>query len=723
MGINIPWNFLTSLAGVATLLLMLTASGINLLKPNVRDSIALWLMGAQDERSWSHTFCTIFDVIFSEKHFSFRCFILSSFCSIATVLLLWILFDSFLSLNIRTENAMPIWQILILGASINILPDYLSLWETRWLLQKFPAERSWIWQVCVLILDAIITGAIIFYSIQSYRWLMGESPISIGRMLFVYDSYGLFFWSTFFTSIWAWLYAFSTWVMRISSGILIRIADIENQPGTILGLFIWAATFSIGIGSYTVLRDDNARIERFACANFPITCNDGLRLRGETKYALEFIQSICGISPEGYCIEAQFKKLNWTPKRAAEILQKSCYDRENESQGNQCQILGYMYSQGIGVRKNEKTSFDLYNLSCKKDHFPSCTSVAIAYETGSGVKQNIKKALMIFKNSCYNNEPYACTRIGRIYKYGLMDFPDIDLAHKFYNLGCSDKNIIGCQELAQFYDDKSNRYYNPKKSFQVHEFGCERNNTSSCLSLAYSYMNGIGVDANTTLAFKIFETECQKQNPLACLPLGREYLYGKHLPKNEKKAFNIFVKMCENIKEYYGGWFDLGSDEGCFELANIYHAGIGVPANPKMALYFYSKACNFGHMFSCVVKGNIYKNGNIVTKNIALSMLLYQRACEGREAIGCNNLGYEYQYGEEKYRNHIKALNLYTKACDGNLGVACFNLGYTYQNSIEVKINLKKAVKMYLKSCDLNYNTACKELKKLKLGPRAENGR
>jgi hypothetical protein len=110
----------------------------------------------------------MFDGIFGEAHFRPRCILLSALASVLAVLALWFLFDRILGISLRAETDLSLTQALLLGAAINIIPDYISLYETRWLLKQFERIRNPIGQLAVLIVDAAVTGLIIFAGIKTY---------------------------------------------------------------------------------------------------------------------------------------------------------------------------------------------------------------------------------------------------------------------------------------------------------------------------------------------------------------------------------------------------------------------------------------------------------------------------------------------------------------------------------------------------------------------------
>ena len=111
---------------------------------------------------------------------------------------------------------------------VNLLPDYLSLLETRWLIglrSSFPSPTlTWV----LLLIDVVVTGMIFYGVALLWSTLSGlvvdeefsfkdavrealEYEISMERLVnfetFEGPPISIFFYSTFVTSFWLWLYA------------------------------------------------------------------------------------------------------------------------------------------------------------------------------------------------------------------------------------------------------------------------------------------------------------------------------------------------------------------------------------------------------------------------------------------------------------------------------------------------------------------------------------
>ncbi|MEP6245200.1 MAG: hypothetical protein ABJ086_17190, partial [Lentilitoribacter sp.] len=179
------------------------------LNSETKENLTLWLWG-EYESTWTHHFCNLFDTVFGERHLSWGCFFRSSIASIISVVLLYFLFSSILGvLGGRAVGDLDLIRAIAIGAAINILPDYVSLYETRWILKRFERVRSFSGQAGVLFVDLILSGIIIWLGISVFQYLIGGLSLTAVEVVALFSVYSVFFYSTFLTSVWAWFYCVS----------------------------------------------------------------------------------------------------------------------------------------------------------------------------------------------------------------------------------------------------------------------------------------------------------------------------------------------------------------------------------------------------------------------------------------------------------------------------------------------------------------------------------
>ena len=224
-----------------------------------------------------NTFVSIFDALFGRKIFHWRFLLPSIATSVSCVFLVSLIYLSLVNQTFESWwNVMPpdrrlrIISWLILG---NLIPDYISLVETRVLLGFLHRKATVLRLALLLVIDLAATAAIFFvcYSIfaiyikygirdgfgldelwKSFGLMSRTVQAFIENPTPVFPSTSTFgvpiqIWTTFFTSIWLWLFALSLLFLRVlnlvGGGFWIalkkRLLDVEGKPILSIG---WVAS-------------------------------------------------------------------------------------------------------------------------------------------------------------------------------------------------------------------------------------------------------------------------------------------------------------------------------------------------------------------------------------------------------------------------------------------------------------------------------------------------
>lgn len=255
------------------------------LKDEAKDSISQWLLElkpSEGNQKWPGQFIKIFDAVFSEKHLSWKCFFrscIASYIAITIMLLIYIGIDEggfFIPSNgqIRWADFVGVY---FLGGILNLIPDYVSLLETRLVLRRMKDSKSFLKTFVLLGFDLIISalligGPFLLYFVVfffNYPPVIPEAANYYDASVGVLKSsisfsgdvglHGIFIYSTFFTSVWLWLYGLSGFLIKTSQRMgltfqwLKNILDFESKPLPSLGLvssFIILFFYIIGFGFF-----------------------------------------------------------------------------------------------------------------------------------------------------------------------------------------------------------------------------------------------------------------------------------------------------------------------------------------------------------------------------------------------------------------------------------------------------------------------------------------
>lgn len=224
-------------------------------------------------------FIEAFDRIFGDRHLSLRCFSRSCVASIMAVLvitIMWVVLDpTSFKRFFSSEGVAGIFAILVFALMLNLVPDYLSLLETRLILRRV-AHAGAKSLIVVMILDVIITGGIFFCWVVAIFLILalviGE-PVGVnvdeyleflsGLILFrVYEdppiTLGIFFYSTYFTSVWLHLFIVSSVATNLLYSLgrignwVMALLDIEGKPFQSMGL-IAVGLLTIAFAIYAIM--------------------------------------------------------------------------------------------------------------------------------------------------------------------------------------------------------------------------------------------------------------------------------------------------------------------------------------------------------------------------------------------------------------------------------------------------------------------------------------
>ncbi|MBL84890.1 hypothetical protein SAMN04487868_10111 [Marinobacter salarius] len=519
-----------------------------------KEHLSLWLWGSY-ESTWLRQFCLLFDAVFGRRHLSWACFLRSSVASFITVFILYFLLGDILQEKGRIGVYLDTKDLIIYSLILNVISDYLSLFETRWLLNKFSSISS-IWnQLALLAFDALITAGIIWFAIEAYLFVLGKPAPSLVELVAVFSIFSIFFYSTFLTSIWAWLYCLSSWCVRlISKTRLNELLDIEHNPGHQIALIGGIAIFLIIAILFPFFKDselsNTSLFDRYLCDTFPkATCDDLARLSTNEKQTLFFLEKNCdGGGLENCIIAASDYYLDDDGKKAADLYQKACEFGHPDG----CKWAGWLYMTGFGVDSDYVRAIKFYDVACKADDLEACVNIGFMFENGAGVDQSYSAARDIYHLACERGALQGCNNLGYFYQEGKGVEKDIRKAKSLYEKSCNDEAVWGCNNLGGLYYKGLGVERDIQKMLHYNKMACDRDLTIGCDALGAIYLHGRGVPIDYQRALEYFQKSCSNNSMLGCSFLATMHASGQGVTKNLKKGLKLLTRACEH-----------GSNLGC----------------------------------------------------------------------------------------------------------------------------------------------------------------
>lgn len=238
------------------------------ISPEARTAVSRWLRNldlAGALPNWPAAFAVVFDRVFGERHFSWRCFsrsCVASYAGVLIVTLIWgVLRPTQFTAFFEDADTSYLFLFPLFTGILNVVPDYCSLLETRYVIRWMSRERSVVRILGFLAIDFAFTLAIAsgawFLMYMGFSFFVGGPDLDVEYMFIVWKeglilsagssediTLGIFLYSTFFTSVWVWLYALSGLIVKLGQYLglgfswLRAILDIENKPLRSMGMVL-----------------------------------------------------------------------------------------------------------------------------------------------------------------------------------------------------------------------------------------------------------------------------------------------------------------------------------------------------------------------------------------------------------------------------------------------------------------------------------------------------
>jgi hypothetical protein len=255
----------------------------SILKNDTKLEIAVWLLGVKPfgpkMEPWPGTFAKLFDRLFGHRPFSFLCFRRSALLSLTLYVVFYAIVLVYQGGSLATieqkagvlgpqdrtifSSSMIMWLPLFL--CVAIIGDYFALLETRFAIAIASRyDTTFVVTLCI-VCDAIVTvvtasvvlainWGIVEYYLMSllmvrHRGLPTQelfANVALFRVFrpeyFSSQARVLWFYPSFFTCVWLWLYAGSGFLLKCSRHFDIGFqwfnskADIEKHPLSAIGL-------------------------------------------------------------------------------------------------------------------------------------------------------------------------------------------------------------------------------------------------------------------------------------------------------------------------------------------------------------------------------------------------------------------------------------------------------------------------------------------------------
>ena len=251
------------------------------LSDNAKQQLGLWLkreVNKNDDNRFAFLLTDFLNRYFGTNHWTFRCLLRSAILSAIFMFIVTALCGSF-----NSEVSFMVRQNLrVLGVGFTcfvLTADYFSIGKARWILNSIATTRNDL-VIIILILIDMFASIILVYLMLFIFQIFLMTFIELHTWAVIVDSmkgafrglglpfgsrspdawFGVFVYSSLFTSIWAVLFGLSILILRNLSRLqLFRVRimsyfKVEEQPLTIIGTVVASVFFIIFLIIYSFFR-------------------------------------------------------------------------------------------------------------------------------------------------------------------------------------------------------------------------------------------------------------------------------------------------------------------------------------------------------------------------------------------------------------------------------------------------------------------------------------
>lgn len=145
-----------------------------------------------------------------------------------------------------------------------------------------------------------------------------------------------------------------------------------------------------------------------------------------------------------------------------------------------------------------------------------------------------------------------------------------------------------------------------------------------------------------------------------------------------------------------------GDARAQFSLANMYHHGIGIKMDEKLAFYWYIQVAEQGYASAQFNVANGYYHGIGTAQDLAQAQTWYKKAADQDFVAAQYNLAVMYRRGEGSEVDNKQAFYWYERAAQLGYGIAQLTLAKLYEEGVGVEQDDGLAQIWYLKAANQN---------------------
>ena len=189
-------------------------------------------------------------------------------------------------------------------------------------------------------------------------------------------------------------------------------------------------------------------------------------------------------------------------------------------------ILGIMYAEGRGVRRDDAESARWFRRAAGQDHAPAQYNLGVLYATGRGVGRNDAEAARWYRRAAEQGHARAQYNLGVRYLTGSGVRKDDTEAARWLHRAAEQDHAPAQHDLGVLYATGRGVGRNDAEAARWYRRAAEQGDADAQNNLAAMYATGKGVGLDETEAARWYRRAAEQGLALAQLNLGSRYEHG-----------------------------------------------------------------------------------------------------------------------------------------------------------------------------------------------------
>ncbi len=406
--------------------------------------------------------------------------------------------------------------------------------------------------------------------------------------------------------------------------------------------------------------------------------------------------------------QAMFREaMSWVNRRAKIIVDRegdidSVRKRAEAGDAAAQRNLGYRYSLGIDVEKDEALAFEWTKKAAEQGDAKAMFNLANDYAKGQGVGADAAEALGWYRKAA------GCWR--ELVTNGGVQPGDCQA------LVIAGQGLLGEEGVSGVRD--------PELGMEFLELAALAGDATAQAEAGLGYMLGNGVPQDMAKAVEWWRKAAEGGECLAMLWLGNAYERGDGVAKDDCKAKEYWERShaagCPeaterllSLADEYREGAEAGDVSAQFFMGAALECGYGTERDAGEAVAWYRKAAEQGHPGAQAFLGYALLAGEGTEKNAEEAVEWFRKAAGQGNSEAQQNLGLCLFYGNGCEENRGEAAEWYRKAAEQGEAGAMFNLGACYRDGTGVPEDPAAAVDWFRRAAALGHPRAAAVLEQM----------